>query len=499
MYRRISCAKDAYITNKVIGGKSKVSASVGLAGSLDLFKLHDLASGSGVTDELTRLFLHFDLTTIRDLSSSGLLDTNSKSFFCKLSLKDVYGGQPVPTNFTVSVFPLSASFEEGIGKDIVYYTDVDATNWLSSSRGVLWNLEGCSSGGGATQNCDYITSSMSIASTEAKQKFTEGTEDLLVDVTSIVSATLTGELPDSGFRITYTGSIETDSNTYFVKRFASRHAYDEIKRPELIFGFDDSISDDTQNLTFDTDCNINLYNYVKGNLQNLISASSILTGSNCLKLKLVTETGGYSLTFSGSQFSLGSNSTTGTYFSTVHVSSSNTTISTRIEESGSVKFTPVWMANDSLTVFVSGSKIEMKKPTRTAAANKKKFYKVSVTGIDDSYSADQDIAARVNIFDYNDPAIKFVKKPAELAGIVLTNVFYSVREVETNRVVMPFDEDKKSTKVSSDSEGMFFVIKADSLTVGRTYAIDILTNVNGVKNIYQNASQIFRINQAGQT
>lgn len=493
MYRRINCDKDTYITNKVISGVSKVSASVGLAGTLDLFKLHGLASGSGVSDELTRLLVHFDLQTIRDLKDSGSLDINDSSFFCKLSLKDVYGGQTVPTNFTVSVFPLSASYEEGLGKDLVYYTDVDAANWLSSSRGVLWNSEGCSLGGGSTQSCDFITSSANIVSTEVKQSFAQGTEDLLIDVTSIVSATLSGELPDRGFRITFSGSHETDSNTYFVKRFASRHAYDETKRPELIFGFDDSISDDTQNLTFDTDCNINLYNYIKGNLTNLTSGSSTLTGSNCVKLKLVTETGGYSLTFSGSQFSLGANSVLGTYTATVHVSSSNATIAARIAESGSVKFTPVWMSNDTTLVFVSGSKVEMKKPTRTSAANKKKFYRVSVSGLDESYSTSQDITGRVNIFDYNDPTIKFVKKPAELSGIVLTNVFYSVREAETNRVIMPFDEDKNSTKVSSDSEGMFFVFKADALTVGRTYVIDIMTRVNGVKNVYQNASPIFRI------
>lgn len=494
MYRRISCNKDTYITNKVIGGKSKVSASVGLAGTLDLFKLHGLSSGSGVIDELTRLFLHFDLQPLRDLKNSGTIDISDNSFFCKLSLKDVYGGQTVPTNFTVSVFPLSASFEEGIGKDLVYYTDVDAANWLSSSRGVLWNSEGCTLGGGATQNCDFITSSTNITSTEVKQAFPIGTEDLLIDVTSIVSATLSGELPDRGFRVSFSGSHETDSNTYFVKRFASRHAYDDTKHPALIFGFDDSISDDTQNLTFDTDCKINLYNYVKGNLENLTSASSTLTGSNCLKLKLVTETGGYSLTFSGSQFALGSNSVLGTYTATVHVSSSNATIAARITESGSVKFTPVWMTNDSTLVFVSGSKVEMKKPVRTSAASKKKFYRVSVSGIDENYTVEQDVTGRVNIFDYNDPTVKFVKKPAELAGIVLTNVFYAVREIETNRIVMPFDEDKNSTKVSSDSEGMFLVFKANTLTPGRTYAIDIMTKVNGVKNVYQNASPIFRIN-----
>lgn len=496
MYRRIYSDKDTYITNKVIGGKSKVSASVGLAGTLDLFKLHGLSSGSGVDDELTRILVHFNLQSIRDLKDSGSIDINDSSFFCKISLKDVYGGQTVPTNFTVSVFPLSASFEEGLGKDLVYFTDVDAANWISSSRGTLWQSTGCTLGGGASTICDYITGSTSISNTEIKQIFSTGTENLLIDVTKIISATLSGELPDSGFRISFTGSIESDANTYFVKRFGSRHAYDENKRPELVFGFDDSISDDTQNLTFDSDCKINLYNYVKGNLENLKSGSDALTGNNCVKLKLITETGGYSLTFSGSQFSLGANGVIGTYTATAHISSSNETVAARINESGSVKFTPVWMSNDATLVFVSGSKIEFKKPTRTSSSNKKKFYRVTVSGIDENYLEDQDITGRVNIFDYNSPEIKLVKKPAELAGIVLSNVFYSVREIDTNKTVIPFDDEKNSTRVSSDAEGMFVLFKANNLQVEKTYAIDIMTKVNGVKTVYQNASSIFRVNRS---
>jgi len=494
MYRKLKSDRDSYITNKVIDSKSKVSGNVGLAGTLDLFKLHDIApSGSGIVDELTRILIHFELQPLKNLWLSGNIDINDESFFCKMSLKDVYGGQPTPQNFTVSVFPLSSSFEEGLGKDLVYYSDVDACNWLSSSKGTLWNDEGCNLACFSTGSGDYITSSVSIIDTEVNQTFKLGTEDLLVDVTKIVSATLTGELPDEGFRISFTGSIDSDEKTYFVKRFGSRGVYDETKRPSLIFGFDDSISDDTTNLTFDTDCNINLYNYVKGNLINLTSGASSLTGSNCIKLKLVTETGGYSLTFSGSQFELGANPVLGTYYSTVNISSTDVTIAARIAESGSVKFTPVWMTNDTTLVFLSGSKIEAKKPNRTSSSNKKKFYRISVTGIDDSYVTDQDVSARVFIFDDSDPHIKLTKLPVENKGIILSSVFYSIREVETNVTIIPFDDEKKSTKVSSDADGMFFIMNASSLEAGRSYVIDIMTKINGVKTIHQNASPIFKV------
>lgn len=496
MYRKLKADKDAYITNKVVGAKSKVSGNVGLAGTLDLFKLHGIApESSGVTDEISRLLVHFDLQPLRDLVFSRSIDINSNSFFCKLSLKDVYGGQPTPQNFGVSVFPLSSSFEEGLGKDLVYYSDVDATNWLSSSRGQLWGSEGCNLACFATGSGDYITSSLSIGSTEITQLFPVGTEDLLIDVTTIVSATLKGEIPDRGYRISFSSDIENNDNTYFVKRFGSRHAYDETKRPALVFGFDDSITDDTQNLTFDSDCKINLYNYIGGNLINLVSGNTTLTGSNCVALKLVTETGNYAISFSGSQFTLGSNPVDGVYKATVNIPSNNAVIAARIAESGSVKFTPVWTTTNSSYAFVTGSKVEVKKPIRTSASNKKKFYRVNISGISENYSEGQDVSARVVIFDDNDPYVKLVKSPVNLDGIVLNNVYYSVREIDSGVTAIPFDDVKGSTRVSSDSEGMFFVFSSDALVLGRSYVIDIMIKINGVTNIYKNASSIFRVAQ----
>ena len=52
------------------------------------------------------------------------------------------------------------------------------------------------------------------------QVFSTGEEDLYVDVTSVVSATMAGLIPDHGFRISFSGSQETDKATRFVKRFS---------------------------------------------------------------------------------------------------------------------------------------------------------------------------------------------------------------------------------------------------------------------------------------
>lgn len=498
MLKILKADKDSYITDKIVGGTRKTNANVGAAGTLDLFKLYGATfSGSNPNTEKSRILVHFDLDDIRDLVSAGKLDTNDSSFWCKLHLKDVYGGQPSPTNFTVSVFPLSASFDEGVGRDVSYYADYDTCNWLTASLGTKWYVSGCSLTCAAQSSPgDYITSSVNLASTEVKQTFVKGDEDLVVDVTSIVSATLSGELPDSGFRISFQNTLETNNNTYFVKRFGARTAHNEVKRPHLTVGFDDSITDDTQNLTFDSACKITLYNSVGGSLSNILSGSSLtqITGSNCLVLKLLTEISGgyYDLVFSGSQFTRGIHPVSGTYQATVTIPSSNATIKTKLAQSGSVNFLPVWASNDLSVGYVTGSVITARPPIRTGA-NTLKSYSVSVNDVKSAYKNDEEALVRVHIFDQTNPYIKLTKVPINLNGIVVKNVYYQIRDVVTGEVIIPFDDTKNSTKVSSDFEGMFFNMHTSSLRVGRTYTIDVMISQNGIKTKFESVSPDFRI------
>ena len=498
MLKLIKADKDTYITNKVVKGVRKTESNVGAAGTLDLFKLYGVtSSGSSPNTEVSRILVHFDLTDLKSLHRDGKIDINDSSFWCELRLKDVYGGQPTPANFSVSVFPLSASFDEGIGRDVTYYSDTDSCNWITSSLGTLWYVTGSGKDCDAQSSPgDYVTSSLSLASTEKNQTFVKGTEDLVVDVTSLVSATLTGEIPDRGFRISFLKSLEVNTQTYFVKRFASRNAFDESKHPRLIVGFDDSITDDSQNLTFDSPCNITLYNYVGGSLTNIVSGSSLsqVTGSNSLLLKMSTEISGgyYSLYFSGSQFSYGSNYVSGTYTASVTLPSSDATIKSKIALSGSVVFTPIWTSLDQTVAYVTGSNLTSSPATRTSSRGLKK-YVVNLHDVKNTYYDNEEVYVRVNIFDQTSPLIKVVRTPVELAGVVIRGVHYQLRDAVTNEVVVPFDDVRNSTKVSSDASGMFFKFYTSGLIVGRTYIFDLMINHNGVKTKYLNSSPTFRI------
>ena len=73
MYRILSASKDTYITDKIINNNFRATdANVGLAGTLDVFKLFEESSymsGStritGSIIELSRLLIKFDLEPLR--------------------------------------------------------------------------------------------------------------------------------------------------------------------------------------------------------------------------------------------------------------------------------------------------------------------------------------------------------------------------------------------------------------------------------------------------
>jgi len=507
MYKILSADKDSYITNRVIGtvgsGTLMVNSNVGQAGTLDLFKLYGAtyASGNIPNTELTRLLVHFDLSPVQTLVNDGKLNVNDSSFNCYLKMFDVYGGQTTPQDFDVKVFPLSRSFSEGNGRDVVYYSDFDVSNFLSSSYSDgAWFITGCAKGGGSDELCDYITSSNGI-SFNSTQHFTIGEEDLNVDVTKIVSATLAGTIPDSGMRISFSQQIENDKYSYFVKRFASRSAYNTSKRPRLIVKYDDSLQDDTQLLRFDTPANVFLRNYSYGDLSNILSGSALsaITGSNCLTLKLSTQrsdgSGSYNIYFTGSQYSNGLNSFTGIYSASVFLPQTDAVLKTELLKSGSVKFTPIWSSLDGTVTYLTGTSIYAYPPQTSTKAIDFSNYVISTSGLKTSHRSDEEVFVRLNIFNHSSPYIKLVKRPMELPGIVIKKCYYQIRDYSSNEILIPFDETYNSTRVSSDDSGMYFKIDMTNLYKDRSYALDVMISLAGNKNVYKTVN-VFNVSDS---
>lgn len=504
MYKIYQAIGDTYITNRVIDGDISASyhSNVGYAGTLDLFKLYGVtSSGSQSNLELSRILLKFDLTDLRSNVSSGNIDITSNKFSAYLKLFDVYGGQPCPVGFYVSLYPLSKSWDEGLGKDIVYYGDADAANYLTAS-GITstWVSPGASASGSYTSNVDIISQAPGLT-LPVQQYFTAGTENLYMNITSIISASIAGIIPDAGFRISYASSHEIDQSTYFVKRFSSRHAYDMAKRPRLIISYDNSIVDDTSNIQFDRTCSLCLYSFDNGSPVNLTSGSSTVSGLNCIRLDLVTDfsgststgSGSYRVTVTGSQLYFDRNPMTGIYSASVYLRSTDPYLKAKLALSESVKFTPYWSSIDQSVCYFTGSQITVTRPQISNEAINTNNVTVTCNGISDSYEQGDIMYVRVDIFDSKSPYIKLVKTPAIIPSKVQHNVYYSIVDIGTGEAVVPFETESAGTKCSTDASGVYFKFDTSSLIPNRTYRVDIMFNFTGAVKYYRDVSNYFRV------
>lgn len=513
MYRVLTASKDTYITNKIINNDFRATDSnVGEAGTLDLFKLYSEStlSGSNSPKELSRILVKFDLEPLKKLTQSNL-DISHSSFSATLKMFDVYGGQTTPSNFKIIVFPLSRSFDEGIGRDIVSFEDLDAANFITASisgdTAIAWNMTGANRQGLLGSEKADIISSGNLSDGESvtsflykTQSFSTGDEDLSVDVTRIVSATLASQIPDHGFRISFSGSQETDNITRFVKRFASRQASTVHKRPKLIIEYNDTIQDHHEAFFFNISGSLFLNNFHRGQPANILSSSKGkfvgVSGSNCLVVRLVSgsdEKGTYfTKTVTGSQHSVGDNYITGVYSASFLISEyASGTLKNEIQNANSATFDVYWGSTDYTVGYHTGSLV-VNTISRTSFSNVEKRLFVNITNLKQTYRSSEKVRFRVYAEDVGRDHV-FVKKPFEPSSEIFTQMYYRIKDSESGDIVVPFGESNNSTLLSTDSMGMYFDFYMDSLPSGKTYTVEFLVNDSGASHIYTNAPVKFKV------
>ena len=507
MYRIMSASKDAYITNKVINNAFTASdANTGKAGTLDLFKLYNESKLAGQTSvtEISRALVKFDLLPLRKQMEKDL-NINDSSFTCKIKLHDVYGGQTTPSNFKLIVFPLAQSFDEGTGRDIVRYSDLGAVNYITASvsngQNSLWNIPGALASGtlGAAGIDVYVSGTLQttagpeILNLSAEQLFTEGTEDLIVDVTTAISGMLSNQISDNGFLVAYSGSFEQNQKTYFVKRFASRNVSDPALRPKLIVQFNDSILDDHQNFIFNKTGSIFLNNYHQGHLANIVGPSDAITGHNCMKVTLTT--GSLSLTYPVSQFSYSSMEPflTGVYSASFSISEYESALRQEIVNAASATFTETWHTNDGNYGFYTGSLV-INASERTAFFNTPDRILATVTNLKPEYEDNEVIKVRVYAEDRDRP-IKAKKLPYYSPSNIYNKMYYQIKDFDSGEIIIPFDTSGNSTRMSTDSQGMFFTLYTESLASGRSYFFEFLVRNDDFDQILTNVAAKFTISE----
>lgn len=515
MYRSFKASKDSYITDRIIRGARQNNANTGEGGSLDLYKLYGLnKSGSVPLRELTRLLVQFDIDSLRDDYSNGLVDISSPTFNVKLRLTDIYGGQTTPRNFTARVYPLSRSWDEGRGRDVVFYQDRDAANFLTASyssvNGVsTWSSPGADAKGLlGSADIDVIASGslgLGLVDLYADATFVDGSEDLEVDVTRVMSATLAGQIPDCGFRVSFSGVEESDDHTYFVKRFGSRQSVDVSKRPRLVTRYDDSRVSHQSAFYLDAPGTLFMSKHVRGTPTNAVSGSALtpITGTNCMTLKLWTYYStslGYqqhSQSVNVSQFLVGTSQVTGLYSATFTVNSSEPNLRNLITNaslSGSnrhVRLNQVWGSLDGTVAYHSAT-LDVRLPDTSLGPSRPRQYQVNIPNAAAEYLPTDKARFRCFVFDRMNPQYRSVRVPQVEPSVVI-EAHYSVRDATSDDVIVPFDRVYNSTRMSADSENLYFDVWMESLYPGRSYVVDVMLVDGGQEEIFFDVSPAFRL------
>jgi hypothetical protein len=422
-----------------------VSGNMGESDILEVFKIFGQASSG--SQELSRVLIKFPIESIVSDRTSNLIPASgSVKFF--LNLYNAKHSTTVPKNYTLSILAASSSWDEGQGLDMEEYSDYGTANWI---------IRQSSSGGG--------TSSWSTAGGDSyatptfSQSFINGTEDISVDVTTLVEQWLTGSKQNDGFLIKLTSSLESSYQSYYTKRFFARGTEFFFKRPKIEARWD-SARRDNRGLFYASssasDSNINtifLYNVVRGQLRNIPTVS---TGNIYVRI--------YDDPISGSILTASQNPVTGGWVSTGVYSASfalNTTASEVFDR---------WFDSALTTCYHTGSiTIDQYEAQDYDVTNN---YVISLTNGKPNYSTSE--RARFRFFirnkDWN-PNI-YTVATSEVPTLAIESASYKiVRASDNTRVVEHGTGSTLHTIMSYDVSGNYFDLDMSVLEPDYKYQI----------------------------
>lgn len=491
-------SKDTYITNKIVNGVSRAEgANVGYASTIDLFKLYGettLAGVSGIctiggvdfTDkteqecsalggtwnpnltELSRGLLYFDLDQLKsELESMVAIDG---SLTIKLQYSDVQGTQVAPQAYSLELCPLTVTFEEGIGDNIVTFGDSYAASWLQNTSETTWS----SSGGGDD-----------IGAPIATQYFESGYEDLDMDITSWVQSHWADPetVPNNGLMLKFIEEEEANNKSYFVKRFASRHTRNPMLRPKLVVQWDSHHIDDRLDFTSNSSNNLSIKNYSKGELAN-VDNEPVVTLSRGTWSKEITST---AVVLSGL-------TRAGFYEASVpalDLQGSDSALLSDLQASGSIELQERWSYNDNSdpanSVLLYSGSLNLKWSSGSVSSMPKE-YRFTIINANSTYTHGEIPTIRLFVREKN-LANEPVRIPIQLKSEIIQKAYFQIKDTNKLNVLVPFSDEldtpDESTRISADGDGMYFNFPVSLLPRGRTYTIDIAYYDRGIRRVWE--------------
>jgi hypothetical protein len=469
--KRFFASKDNTITNAFKENLTTrgTGSNMGAADIVEVFSIYGQATSA--SNELSRALVEFDTTAVAAARTAGTIPASGSVDFY-LRMYDAEHVESTPRDFTLTVAAISQSWTEGTGLDTVNYTDLGVSNWISASQGTAWTVQGG----------DFLTGSGdSLMFTS--QNFPIGTENLDVDVTSIVEEWLNGTTGSYGFGVFLTSSQETATESYYTKKFFARGSEYFHRRPVLEARWNDVVADDSSNFYLSSSRapaadNLNtiyMYNYVRGQLVNIPSV-----GTGNIYLSVYSGSTGptgsaLSLPAGGGVASAGDTVVTGGYVSTGVYSASLAYTSSSI-----TSIYPVWH-NNSGTEFFSGSAITVK--SQEDASNYPiKDWVINITNLKSTYSTDEVARFRLYVRPKNWNPNLYTVAQTQIETTPIDKAYYKLNRVVDNFEVIPYGTgsgNESYTQLSYDASGNYFDLDMSMLQSGYSYQLTFLFNLVG--------------------
>ena len=494
--KRYHASKDNTITNafKPDLTTRATSSNMGLSDVLEVFSIYGQASGSsGLSSEEARVIISFPTTDMATDRTNGVIPASgSVSFYLKMY--NAEHGQTLPQNYYMQIRAITGSvdWQEGFGLDMESYSDSTqdetGSNWVRSKGTTAWSTAG---GDYSNVNTDRSSS--------FTQYFDNGTEDLEVDITTLVeqwlssssnsgAAGITGSKNNYGLGVMVSSSHATESRSFYTKKFFARGSEFFFKRPVLEARWDSRERDNRGNFIYSSSLatseeNLNkiyLYNYFRGQLRNipsvgtgniyvsLYSGSSSDTAPGGSPLLLVMDNVHVTATGRNTVVT-GSYSSTGIYTASVALTAATTPLTTVYD---------VWFkggdtvtnASDASVQFHTGTIKPKTIDSYNVAPSDK--YVTNITNLKSVYSTLE--TARFRVFvrakDWSPTIYNVASKAAEHAEIESGS--YKVFRVIDELDVIPYGTGSDlHTAMSYDMSGNYFDLDMSMLQRDYMYGI----------------------------
>jgi len=469
--KRFFATKDNTITNAFKDGLTTrgTGSNMGLADIMEVFSIYGQASTA--SSELSRALVEFDISSVQAARSAGTIPASGSVDFY-LRMFDAPHTESTPVDFTLTVAAVSQSWVEGTGLDTINYTDLGVSNWIKANSSTNWTNQGG----------DFLTGSGDTLMFKS-QEFPLGTEDLNVNVTSLVEEWIIGTTGSYGFGVFLTSSQEDDTTSYYTKKFFARGSEYFHKRPVLEARWNSHIGDDSSNFYLsssrspaaDNLNDIYMYNYVRGQLVNVPSIGesaiyvSLYSGSDGPTGSPLALPVGGGVSAGGDATATGSFVSTGIYKASLAFDSSSITT-----------VYPVWHDNAG-TQFFTGSAIAVK-PQESAATFPIKDWVINITNLKSVYSTDEVARLRLYVRPKNWNPNLYTVAQTEIETTPIEKAYFKLNRVVDNLEVISYGTgsgNESYTQLSYDASGNYFDLDMSMLQSGYNYQLSFLFNLVG--------------------